>query len=384
MTNHSILIYLDCSKRGWAGVMSGKNEYSYTMLKEIREQPEAIMRTLEKSTPEAKMIAELYPLRNFDLIYITGSGTSYNAGLSGQYALATITKTFTSVIPSSEFRYWAPPSTGKRSMVFAVSQSGESADVLNAAKVARENGSVVIAITNTPESSLTGLAHATVHTFAGQEKAVTATKTYTSQLAAMFTMAIAYAEKHDDPDDEMLPRLKKTMSEVSQYVGDTIFASEPQASALAEKLKSSKFIFLLGSGPNYATSLEGALKLKESAEVFAEGFATREFIHGPMQLISEGTPIIVFMPHAEGREESLASIMNFRRLGARIIGITCYEEEKLGDEYLSECIQVRTMIEEIFTPIVYIVPIQLLAFHLAVRKGLNPDKPAKLKKVVTS
>ncbi len=364
------------------GVMSGKGSYSHLMLKEIHEQPEAIKRTLEKSTPDAKKLAEVYPLKNFDLIYITGSGTSYHAGLAGQYAMATITKTFTSVIPSSEFKYWVPASAGKKSMVFAVSQSGESADVLNAASFARDNGSTVVAITNTPGSSLTKMAQSTILIHAGEEKAVTATKTYTSQLVAMFTLALASAEREKTSDPVTLSNLRKTIQEVPRYVEEAISLCDPQVDALADKLKSNKFIFLLGSGPNYATSLEGALKLKESSEMVAEGFATREFIHGPMQLISEGTPIIVFMPHAEGKEETFRSVTNFRKLGAHVILVTCFEEENLVNEDLFECIKVQSKVEEIFTPIVYIVPIQLFAFHVAIRKGLNPDRPEKLSKVV--
>jgi glucosamine--fructose-6-phosphate aminotransferase (isomerizing) len=362
------------------GVM--KDEYSHFMLKEIHEQPDAIARTLERSTPDANKLAELYPLKSFDLIYITGSGTSYHAGLAGQYAMATITKTFTSVIPSSEFRYWVPSSAGKKSMVFAVSQSGESADVLNATRFARENGSTVIAITNTPGSSLTKLAHSTILIHAGEEKAVTATKTYTSQLVAMFTIALACAEKGELLEKDTLSALSKTMLEVPHYVKETISLCESQVDSLAGKLKSNKFIFLLGSGPNYATSLEGALKLKESSEIVAEGFATREFIHGPMQLISEGTPIIVFMPHSEGKEETLRSITNFGKLGARVILVSCFEDVDSVSKDLFECIKVQSKIEEIFTPIVYIVPIQLFAFHMAVKRGLNPDRPEKLSKVV--
>jgi glucosamine--fructose-6-phosphate aminotransferase (isomerizing) len=362
--------------------MSEEDDSSHFMLREIREQPEAIMRTLEKSASEARKLTELYPLKNFDLIYMTGSGTSYHAGLAGQYAMATITKTFTSVIPSSEFKYWVPHSASKKSMVFAISQSGESTDVLSAATAARDNGSIVVAITNTPGSSLTRLAHLTIHTYAGEEKAVTATKTYTSQLAAMFTIALSSAERQDMTSEETLSKLKKTITEVPRHVQKTISASEPEVNELAEKLKSNSFVFLLGSGPNYATSLEGALKLKEAAGVFAEGFAMREFIHGPMQLISEGTPIIVFMPQSEGREESLRIMDNFKRLGAKIILVTCYEDEmKIGGEYY-QCIDVERRVDEIFTPIVYIVPIQLFAFHIAVKKGIDPDKPEKLSKVV--
>nr|MDO8098984.1 SIS domain-containing protein [Candidatus Njordarchaeota archaeon] len=362
--------------------MSGENGSSHFMLREIREQPEAIKRTLEKSAPEARKLAELYPLSDFDLVYITGSGTSYHAGLAGQYAMATVMKTFTSVIPSSEFKYWVPHSASKKSLVFAISQSGESADVLSAATVARDNGSRVVAITNTPGSSLTRLAHLTVHTYAGEEKAVTATKTYTSQLAAMFTIALASAEKQNVSDEETLSKLKKMIVDVPHYVQETISVSEPNVKELTEKLKSSSFIFLLGSGPNYATSLEGALKLKESAGIFAEGFATREFIHGPMQLISEGTPIIVFMPQSEGREESLRIMDNFKKLGANIILVSCYgDETKVGEGYY-HCIDVERKVDEIFSPIVYIVPIQLFAFHIAIKKGLDPDKPEKLSKVV--
>jgi glucosamine--fructose-6-phosphate aminotransferase (isomerizing) len=362
--------------------MSGKDGSSHLMLREIYEQPEAIARTLQKSAPEAERLLELYPTKDFDLIYITGSGTSYHAGLAGQYAMAGITKTSTSVIPSSEFKYWVPRAVGKKSLVFAVSQSGESADVLSAATVARDNGSVVVAITNTPGSSLTRLAHLSVHTYAGEEKALTATKTYTAQLATMFTIAIASAERLRVSDEGTLSRLKKTIMEVPQWVKDTLSATETQVTRLAERLKSNKFIFLLGSGPNYATALEGALKLKEAAEIFAEGFATREFIHGPMQLVHEGTPILVFMPHSEGREESIRSITNIRELGARMVLVTCYGEERDIDGRSFECINVESKVDEIFTPIVYIVPIQLFAFHAAIKKGLDPDKPEKLTKVV--
>jgi glucosamine--fructose-6-phosphate aminotransferase (isomerizing) len=359
-----------------------KDEDSHSMLKEIREQPQAIARTLERCKPDALKLAELYPLKSFDLIYITGSGTSYHAGLAGQYAMATITKTFTSVIPSSEFRYWVPSSAGKKTMVFTVSQSGESTDVLNAAKFARDSGSTVVAITNTPGSSLTKLAHSTILIHAGEEKAVTATKTYTSQLVAMFTIALSCAEKGLLVERDTLSLLNKTMLEVPRYVEDTLSLCESQVNSLADKLKSNKFIFLLGSGPNYATSLEGALKLKESSEIVAEGFATREFIHGPMQLISQGTPIIVFMPHSEGREETIRTIANFKKLGARVILVSCFEHDDSVYKDLFDCIKVESKVEEIFTPIVYIVPIQLFAFHMAIKRGLDPDRPEKLSKVV--
>jgi glucosamine--fructose-6-phosphate aminotransferase (isomerizing) len=172
------------------------------------------------------------------------------------------------------------------------------------------------------------------------------------------------------------------MLEVPRYVKDTLSLCESQVNSLADKLKSNKFIFLLGSGPNYATSLEGALKLKESSEVVAEGFATREFIHGPMQLISQGTPIIVFMPHSEGKEETIRTIANFKKLGARVILVSCFEHDESVYKDLFDCIKVESKIEEIFTPIVYIVPIQLFAFHMAIKRGLDPDRPEKLSKVV--
>jgi glucosamine--fructose-6-phosphate aminotransferase (isomerizing) len=267
-------------------------------------------------------------------------------------------------------------------MVFAVSQSGESADVLNAARFARDNRSTVVAITNTPGSSLTKLAHSTILIHAGEEKAVTATKTYTSQLVAMFSIALACAEKGRTVERDTLSSLSKMMLEVPRYVKDTISLCESQVNSLADKLKSNKFIFTLGSGPNYATALEGALKLKESSEIVAEGFATREFIHGPMQLIGEGTPIIVFLPQSEGKEETLRSVANFRKLGARVILVSCFEIEDSLRKDLFECIKVQSKVEEIFTPIVYIVPIQLFAYHIAIKRGLNPDRPEKLTKVV--
>ncbi len=308
------------------------------------------------------------------MIYTTGSGTSYHAGLAGQYAIGTLAKRTVTSIPASEFRRWLPMLT-RNFLLLAFSQSGESADILDAVRAALERDASVLAITNTPQSSLSKMAGYVLLTRAGNELAVTATKTFISQLAAVYLLSLELGVKSSEVE-----RWRTWLLEVSDLIGKTIKLNVKLTEELAGKHKDKSFFFILGSGPNYVVALEGALKLKEACNVFAEGFASREFLHGPVQLVNERTPIVLIAPSNESRGESLGLIKDLGRFKAPLIAVSD-EEGEIG-RACESLLPVPKGAPEVFSPILNVVPLQLLAYYLSVSRGLNPDRPEKLSKVV--
>lgn len=348
------------------------------MIREIHEQPKAIEATIAKEAKQTTKIAEIIYNEKYEMVYVTGSGTSYHAGLAGTYAFSVLTKLVYSLIPASEFKPWLPLTIPRKALLIAISQSGESVDVLEAVKLALKRNMKVIAITNTPQSSLTKLAHHTLLTHAGEELAVTATKTYTAQLATLFMLVLELAGLQDQ-ETEKIEELKMTLATTPKLVNETLTSNEDLMRELAYDFKHVNYFFLLGSGPNYATALEGALKLKEACNIFAEGFASREFLHGPIQLIDGRTPIIfvVTKDEIENFKGLMKTIANF---GAPLISIS--EKANLLSIFSTKTVQVPKGLPKIFSPILYIIPLQLFAYYSSIARGLNPDKPEKLRKVV--
>jgi len=344
------------------------------MLREIHEEPKAASDTLNHIVRQSGDIRSFLSKAKYDMIYTTGSGTSYHAGLAGQYAIGTLTKRTVSSIPASEFRRWLPMLT-REFLLLAFSQSGESADVLDAVRLALERDASVLAITNTPESSLSKIAQHVLLTKAGNELAVTATKTFISQLAAVYLLSLELGARSSEAE-----RWKGWLLNVQDLIGKTIKLNAKQAEELAGTHKDKSLFFILGSGPNYVTALEGALKLKEACNVFAEGFASREFLHGPVQLVNERTPIALIVSPYESRGESASLIKDLKRFKAPLIAVS--EEEGEIEEECERLLPVPGGAPEVFSPILNVVPLQLLAYYLSVSKGLNPDKPEKLSKVV--
>jgi glucosamine--fructose-6-phosphate aminotransferase (isomerizing) len=334
------------------------------MLREIYEQPKCLTRTLETIDPSSLDMKIGHRLR---MVYLTGSGTSYHACLAVNYAISRIASLSSSTIPASEFAAWTgrmrpPPGT----CLIAVSQSGESRDVIEAARSAVRSGMRMFAVTNTRKSPLAKMGDLSVIALAGQEKAVTATKSFTSTLLAAYVLALALAKRND-----LIDELKR----VPDMVSKTLSLCDERCKALASKFKDREFFFLLGSGSNFAAALEGALKLKESCNLFAEGFATREFLHGPMQLVDSRTPIFLLQNGSQDEVTKLAE--SFRRLGAPTIIVGSGNLGAVG-----ETIEVAEGLEELFLSLIYVVPLQLFAYYSSVVRGLNPDNPTKLSKVV--
>jgi len=350
------------------------------MLKEIFEEPEVLRKTINLEQDRIRRIASEVSSENYELLYITGSGTSYHAGLASQYALSNLTDLIVTALPASEFHDWVPSKIFRKTLLIAISQSGESADILEAVEAASQRGISLLGVTNTLNSTLARKADFCIFPRAGKELAVPATKTYVAQLMSifMFSVNLALESKGDDESAE----IKKNLYQAPQALEDTLRSLKSQIREAAERFKDKKAIFLLGSGPNYATALEGALKLKETCNVFAEGFATREFLHGPLRLVDERT-LMIIIASSDEVEATVKLGNSLREFGASVIFIS----EKSPDaarlvENSDESFLVPSGLLKVFSPLLYAVPLQLFTYYTSISKGLNPDKPEKLSKVV--
>jgi glucosamine--fructose-6-phosphate aminotransferase (isomerizing) len=356
-----------------------KDQGFHHMLREILEEPTALRETLVSIGGSCKKIASELASEKIGLIYFSGSGTSYHAALASQYLMSSSSAMPTNSIPASEFDAWvrAPPST--ENILIAISQSGESMDVLSAVKTAKKRGIRSVAITNAPSSPLARASDFAVSTKAGPEKAVTATKTFVCCLAASYLLDFELIEASQSyvGTDRELSVLRQELADSPQTVQETIRLCTDRAQVTAASFREHSLFFLLGRGANYATALEGALKLKESCNVMAEGHAAREFLHGPMQLVDESTPVIAISSKSD--YESLETLSeSFRRLGAPILRVS--ELDVPGSQEVQ--LIVAAGLSESLSPLAFIVPIQLFAYYSAVSRGLNPDHPTKLTKVV--
>jgi glucosamine--fructose-6-phosphate aminotransferase (isomerizing) len=348
------------------------------MLKEIYEQPRAIADTLKEAFTQARDIVRLLNVQSLAMVYFTGSGTSYHACLAANYATSTLTRVFSTSLPASEFASWVGPAGRENTILIAISQSGESTDVLAAVKAASNSGIRTIGITNSPGSSLVSSTDFSLASLGGEEKAVTATKSFTATLAATYALVIELGQVFPSETfrhERLSEALRKTPSQVER----TIQLCDKPVRDLAAKFAEREFYFILGSGPNYATALEGALKMKESCNVHAEGFATREFLHGPMQLVEARTP--VFILQGSDEVEQVRSLEeSFHRFGASTVVIK--RENAHGLHAGLGEIGVAADVAEVFSPLAYVVPMQMYAYYFAVQRRLNPDHPEKLTKVV--
>jgi len=348
------------------------------MFDEILEEPSALRETLTAVADKCRETASKLTQGKPDLIYFSGSGTSYHAAVAAQYLMASLSTRATNSIPASEFDSWVRTPSGRGNVVIAISQSGESIDVLTALRTAKKRGISSVAITNTNKSSMAREADYALVTEAGPEKAVTATKTFVCCLAAAYLLSLELMEASGSfsSTDEELSSLRRQLMESPVIVQQTIENCEGQATTLADRFRSRSLFFLLGRGANYATALEGALKLKESCNVMAEGHAAREFLHGPMQLVDENSLVITISTRADS--ESIGPLtQSFRRLGAPVIYLS---DAALAEP--AECLTVAGGLSESLSPLAFIAPLQLFSYHSAVVRGLDPDKPTKLTKVV--
>ncbi|MEA3343573.1 MAG: glutamine--fructose-6-phosphate transaminase (isomerizing) [archaeon] len=349
----------------WDIEKSKKGDFSHFMLKEITEQTETIKRAIQQDPEKIEMIVE--HIKNAQGVFFVACGSSYHACLSASYIFSKVAKMHINVVLGSEFSGYRDFLTDK-TLVIAVSQSGETADVLDAVKTAREKGSKILSIVNVMGSSLMRCSDHTLHMNSGSEICVLSTKTYTAQLAILTLLAYTCAGMYEEG--------KKVLEEAWNLAFNlTSRSTREHIKSLAELLKDKKHIFTIGRDLQYPTALEAALKIKEVSYIHAEGFAGGELKHGTIALIEPGTPVIAFLTEANGNG-MLGNIMEVKARGAFIVGVGPKNNEIF--DYFIKVPQAGYS-----DPITHIIPIQILAYKLAVLRNCNPDKPRNLAKSVT-
>ena len=350
---------------GWNIEEAKKGEFKHFMMKEMSEQAETVMRALLQDENIVRDIVD--EINNALGVFFVGCGSSYHACLAGSYLFSRIAKVHVNSVLASEFENYEHFLTD-RTLAFAVSQSGETADVLFAVRGAKSKGSKVVGITNVLGSSLTMEGHALIMMNSGPEICVLSTKTYTSQVVLMTMLAYAVAGKYEEG-------LKKIGSLYLDIYNLTSRTMRDSLAKLAEILRDKWDIYLIGRGLQYTTALEAALKIKEVSYIHAEAFAGGELKHGPLALIEDGTPCIVFVS-AENKSKILSNAEEVKSRGGYIIGVSS-EQDDLFDFWI------KVPEAEELNPIIQIIPMQVLAYELAVLRGLDPDKPRNLAKSVT-
>ena len=349
----------------WDMNQAEKGNFDHFMLKEISEQAETIKKAIYQDKEILFEIAEA--MKNASGIFFVACGTSFHACLSASYILSDVAKMHVNVVLASEFPNYKSFLNNK-TMVIAVSQSGETADVLNSMRVAKSKGSKVISIVNVMGSTLARESDKILLQHAGPEISVLSTKSYTSQLAILTLITYAIANKFEDG--------KAKLKDLINYIYYLTAAStRGHVKNLAEKLKNKDHIYTIGRGLQYPTALEAALKIKEVSYIHAEGFAGGELKHGTIALVEEGTPCIVFTSN-ETEREILNNAEELKSRGAFIIGVGPVKQP-IFDFF----IKVREAEEA--NSICQIIPIQILAYLLATLRGIDPDRPRNLAKAVT-
>jgi glucosamine--fructose-6-phosphate aminotransferase (isomerizing) len=349
----------------WDAEKAKKGEFDHFMLKEIIEQVETVQKAAAQDKEIVEKIAE--EIKRAYGVFLIGCGSSYHACLTASYIFSKIAKKHVNVILASEFPNYEHFLT-KDTLVIAVSQSGETYDVLEAIRAAKRRGSKVISIVNVMGSSLTRESDSFLLMHAGPEICVLSTKTYTSQIALLTLLAYALIGKYEEGKSKL-----KYLWNVIYYL--TSANTRNKIKELAEKLKDKEHIFCIGRGFQYPTAMEAALKIKEVSYIHAEAFAGGELKHGTIALIEKGTPCIVFVSE-ENEKEILSNAIEIKSRGGYIIGIS-----PKNNEVFDFWIKVPECGTE--NPIVQIIPIQILAYQLALLRGCDPDHPRSLAKSVT-
>ena len=341
-------------------------QYKHFLFKEINEQPGILEKVAQMDEKEIETNAAL--IRNSFGTFFVACGTAYHAALAAQYFFARLSKMHVNTSLASEFPAFKDFITDK-TLLFAISQSGETADVLAAVKSAKAKKAKIFSLLNNPASTLARLSDYVMVTPAGREIAVLSTKAFTSQLAVLYLLSsVIFGD---------LKQAQKNILDAAKAARELLKESNVlKLKELAKKIKDTKNLFTVGRALNYPTALEAALKIKESTYIHAEGFAGGELKHGTIALIEKDVPCIVFVSEDEVKDEILSNAEELKARGAYIIGVAP-ENNKVFDYW----IKVADLSE--LSPIVNIVPIQVLAYFITLEKGLDPDKPRNLAKSVT-
>ena len=358
----------------WDAKAAERGGFSHFMLKEIYEQPKAIADTLLGRT---EGLGVKIKFKKFEKIVIIACGTSYNAGLVGKYAIEKWGQIPVDVELASEYRY-REPSLDKKTLVIPISQSGETMDTLMALRYAKSKGATIFSVCNTNGSTIGRESDAVLYTHAGPEIAVASTKAFATQLIAMYLIGLEIGRQLEHLSSKKCKEIIKELTQLPAKVEQVLETVEPLRE-LTRKFKSADSILFLGRHTGYPTVLEGALKLKELAYMHAEGFAGGELKHGPIALIDNGTPVVAIMPTKDSvlAGKMASNIQEVKARGAVVIAIS--EDEFAGADHLIRIPQVDPLLQ----PVLAVVPLQVIAYEMAVARGNDVDQPRNLAKSVT-
>ncbi len=370
------------TKIEWDSSSAEKDGYEHFMLKEIYEQPTAIRETIgarlnngKVDFDELKLTKEY--LETINKIFIVACGTAMNAGLATKRTFEELCKIPVEVDIASEFRY-RDPIIDEKTLVIFISQSGETADTIAALKLSKQKGARTIAISNVIGSSITREADYFIYTHAGPEIAVASTKAYTSQITLLTLLAMHMGEILNRVNEQKIKELKKDLLEIPGKVQEVLECVKP-IEKFAKEVHQEQDMFFLGRGVDYAVSLEGSLKLKEISYIHSEAYASGELKHGPIALIDNGTTVIGIVTEPNLVEKSISNLQEVITRGAKVLLITNQNMENKGFETIIKIPKTNRLI----SPILSVIPMQLLAYYISKDKGLDVDKPRNLAKSVT-
>lgn len=364
----------------WTDEMAVKQGYPHFMLKEIHEQPQTLRNTLRIQEAYLDLLATFLDRANE--VFLIACGTSYHACLAASYMFSKLAFLPTYPVYASEFIEQHGKSVNIDSTILAVSQSGETADTLAAVTCAQQRAATILGLTNVIGSSLTRVSRVYIGTQSGPEIGVAATKTFTSQLSVLAQLALKLSKKRGKISQDEIDILEEKLLELPDTVDAIVKAQEENIKQIAKKYKDSKVFFFLGRGISTATAYEGRLKLMEIAYIPSIAFPAGESKHGPISLVENGFPVVFICPKDDSHKTVIGNIMEMKARGAHIIAVI--EEDDQEIKALSdEVIEVPKGIPSVLSPIPFAVPLQMLAYYMALEKGFDPDMPRNLAKSVT-
>ncbi len=370
----------------WEAEQAQKNGFPHFMLKEIHDQPEALRSALRGRIDDDGLVDlpdilldEAY-LRALDQVTIVACGSAWIAGLVTRTAIETLARVHCDVQPSSEFRY-SDPLVDEHTLVVAISQSGETADTMAAVREARRQGATAIAVTNVVGSALSMEADGVIYMQSGPEISVAATKTMLNQIACGILLALRLGQARGVLDDEEHRRLATALTESPALVERALLL-EPQLAEMAQRYAHIRSAMFIGRGVNFAVALEGAMKLKEISYIHAEGYAAGELKHGPIALLDPDVPVVALATRSRTLPKIVSNIQEVSSRDAPVIAVVTEGENPFDAGFVRDLVEVP-LIEELISPLVNIVPLQLFAYHVAVERGCDVDQPRNLAKSVT-
>jgi glucosamine--fructose-6-phosphate aminotransferase (isomerizing) len=364
----------------WTPEMAVKQGYPHFMLKEIHEQPACLRNTLRLQEHYLDLMATF--LDRAKEVFLVACGTSYHACLAASYMFSKLAYLATYPVIASEFIEQHGKSVNIDSTILAVSQSGETADTIAAVNIARQRAATILGLTNVIGSTLTRISRVYICQQSGPEIGVAATKTFTSQLSVLAQLALRLAKKRGKISQDEMDFIEAKLKKLPSTVETVIQTQEEKVKGIAKKYKDARVFFFLGRGISTATAYEGRLKLMEIAYIPSIAFPAGESKHGPISLVEEGFPVVFICPKDDTHKTVIGNIMEMKARGASIIAIIEEGDEeikRLADDY----VEIPKGVPDVLSPIPFVVPLQLLAYYMAVEKGYDPDKPRNLAKSVT-